>query len=61
MKNYELITELSRFPAGADISFDCLCTKDEVDEIENSDDGKNYSILKKICSVYYEMGKIMLS
>ena len=46
MKNYELIAELSKLPAGAEVVFDCLCDSKEVTIIDDSDDGEYYSIRK---------------
>lgn len=31
MKNYELIAELSKYPAGEEISFEAICTTEQVD------------------------------
>ncbi len=61
MKNYELIAELSYLPAGAEVSFECICDPSEVDVQENLDDGEVYIVSKKICSVDTENGRIMLS
>lgn len=61
MKNWELIAELSKLPAGAEVSFDCICVPREVDIQEDSDDGEVYIVSKKICSVDTQDGKIMLS
>lgn len=61
MKNYELIAELSKYPAGAEVSFGCLCDSSEVDVQEDSDDGEVYVVSKKICSVDMDNGRIMLS
>ena len=47
MRNYELIAELSKYPAGAEVSFECVCDKNEVDVIEDSDDGEVYVVNKK--------------
>ena len=60
MKNYELIAELSRYPAGAEVVFDCLCKPKEVTIIEDSDDGEYYSVRKEICSVDTQDEKILL-
>ena len=56
MKNWELIAELSKLPAGAEVVFDCLCDSKEV-----SDDGEYYSIRKSLCSVDTQDEKILLS
>lgn len=61
MKNYELIAELSKHPAGLEVSFDCLCESNEVEIQDDSDDGEVYLVSKKICSVDMENGRIMLS
>ena len=61
MKNYELIEELSKYPAGAEVSFECLCDSSEVDVQEDSDDGEVYVVSKKICSVDMDNGRVMLS
>ena len=61
MKNYELIAELSKYPAGCEVTFDCLCNSSEVEVINDSDDGDTYSVIKKICSVDEQDGRIMLS
>lgn len=61
MKNYELISELEKLPAGAEVVFDCLCDAREVTLIEDSDDGEYYSIRKSFCSVDTQDGKILLS
>ena len=61
MKNYELITELSKYPAGEEVSFECICDKNEVDIQEDSDDGEVYVVYKKICSVDLENGRVFLS
>lgn len=61
MKNYELIAELSKYPAGAEVSFECLCDSSEVDIQEDSDDGEVYVVSKKICSVDMDNGRVMLS
>lgn len=61
MKNYELISELEKLPAGAEVSFDCICEPREVDIQEDSDDGEYYAVSKKICYVEYDKEKIMLS
>lgn len=60
MKNYELIAELSKYPAGAEVSFECICDKNEVDVQEDSDDGEIYVVSKKICSVDTENGRVFL-
>ncbi len=36
MKNYELIAELSKMPAGAEVSFEAVCTANQVDVREES-------------------------
>ena len=61
MKNYELIAELSKYPAGFEVSFDCLCEPSEVEVQDDSDDGEVYLVSKKICSVDVENERIMLS
>lgn len=61
MKNYELIAELIKLPAGDEVSFDCICTQKEVDIQNDSDDGEIYIVSKKICCVDTDSGKIMLS
>lgn len=61
MKNYELIAELSKYPAGAEVSFECICNSKEVDVQEESNDEKVYVVSKKICSVDTENGRIFLS
>ena len=48
MKNYELIAELSKYPAGLEVSFDCLCEPSEVEVQDDSDDGEVYLVSKKI-------------
>ena len=61
MKNYELISELEKLPAGAEVRFDCLCDSREVDIVEDSDDGEYYSVRKEICNIEYDKDSIMLS
>ena len=61
MKNYELISALEKMPAGAEVSFDCICEPREVTVEEDSDDGEYYAVSKKICSVDFENERIMLS
>ena len=61
MKNYELIAEVSKYAAGAEVSFECICDKNEVDIQGDSDDGVDYVVSKKICSVDLENGRIFLS
>lgn len=61
MKNWELIAELSKLPASAEVSFDCICVPREVDIQEDSDDGEVYIVSKQICSVDTQDGKILLS
>lgn len=61
MKNYELIAELSKYPAGAEVSFECVCDNNEVDVREDSDDGEVYIVTKKICSVDIEDGRVFLN
>lgn len=61
MKNYELIAELSKLPAGAEVSFDCICNQNEVDIQEDTDCEEIYIVSKKICSVDLENEKIVLS
>lgn len=61
MKNYELIAELVKLPAGDEVSFDCICNAEEVDIQEDSDVGEVYIVSKKISSVDTDPGKIMLS
>ena len=61
MKNYELISELEKLPAGAEVSFDCICMPSEVDVQEDSDCGEVYCVSKKICNVDTQDGIIMLS
>ena len=61
MKNYELIAELIKLPAGAEVSFDCICIPKEVDIQEDSDEGQVYVVSKPICSVDMDNGKIMIS
>ncbi len=61
MKNYELIGELSKLPAGAEVVFDCLCNPKEVTIVEDSADGEYYSVRKEICSVDTQDEKILLS
>lgn len=61
MKNYELISELGKLPAGAEVSFDCVCESREVTVEEDSDDGEYYVVSKQIGYVEYDDGRIMLS
>ena len=61
LKNWELIAELSKLPAGAEVEFDCLCDLREVTIVEDSDDGEYYSVRKEICSVDTQDEKILLS
>ena len=61
MKNYELISELSKLPAGAEVRFESICIPNEVDIQEDSDDGEVYVVSKTICCVDEESGKILLS
>ena len=61
MKNYELISELEKLPAGAEVSFDCICEPREVTVEEDSDDGEYYVVSKKISYVEYDKDRIMLS
>ena len=61
MKNYELIAELSKYPAGLEVSFDCICEPSEVEVQDDSDDGEVYLVSKKICYVDVENERIMLS
>lgn len=61
MKNWELIAELSKLPAGSEVEFDCLCDSREVTIVEDSDDGEYYSIRKLFCSVDTQDGKILIS
>lgn len=61
MKNYELIAELIKYPAGAEIRFECPCDSNEVDVVADSDDGDIYVVSKDICSVDMENNKIKLS
>ena len=61
MKNYELIAELLKYPAGCEVTFDCLCETYEVDVINDSDDGDTYYVKNEICSVDEQDGRIMLS
>ena len=60
MKNYELISQLEKLPAGAEVSFDCICDPGEVFIEEDSDDGEYYVVSKKICCVEFDREKIML-
>lgn len=60
MKNYELIAELIKLPAGDEVSFDSICTQKEVDVQDDSDDGEIYIVSKKICYVSTDSGRIML-
>ena len=61
MKNYELISELMKLPAGYDVSFECICTQNEVDIQVDYDDGEVYVVSKIVCSVDTDNGRIMLS
>lgn len=61
MKNYELITELSKLPAGAEVVFDCLCDSKEVTIDGDTDDVEFYSVRKELCSVDTQDGKILIS
>lgn len=61
MKNYELIAELSKLPAGAEVSFACICDSNEVSIIEDSDDGEVYDVGRIINYVDTQDGKILLS
>ena len=61
MKNYELIAELSKLPAGTEVSFDCILSRQEVTIEEDSDDGEYYIASKVIDCVEYDKEKIMLS
>ena len=61
MKNYELISKLEKLPAGAEVSFDCICLPNEVDIQEDSDCEEVYIVSKKICDVDTQDGRIMLS
>lgn len=55
MKNYELIAELSKLPAGAEVSFECVCSADQVYVQDNE-----YVITRKISEVYVENERICL-
>ena len=62
MKNYELIAELSKFPAGAEVSFEATCEADQVqlqEEIERDVDV--FVVVRKISEVYMENERICLS
>ena len=61
MKNYELISELEKLPAGAEVRFDCICDAREIDVQEDSDDGEYYVVSKTICCVEFDKERIMLS
>ena len=57
MKNYELIAELSKLPAGAEVSFEAVCTMDQVDVRED----ENVFVVREISEVYTESERICLS
>lgn len=61
MKNYELISELEKLPAGAEVRIECICEQREVTIEEDSDDGEYYVVSKGICCAEYDKGMIMLS
>lgn len=61
MKNYELISKLEKLPAGAEVSFDCICLPNEVDIQEDSDCSEVYCVSKRICDVDIQDDRIMLS
>ena len=61
MKNYELISKLEKLPAGAEVSFDCICEPKEVSVENDSDNEEYYVVSKKICSVDFDNERIMLS
>lgn len=61
MKNYELMEELSKLPAGDEVSFECICLPNEVDVHEDSAYEEIYIVSKRICCVDTDNGKIMLS
>lgn len=61
MKNYELISKLEKLPAGAEVSFDCICMPNEVDVQEDSDCSEVYCVSKRICDVDFDKERIMLS
>lgn len=59
MKVYELITELSKLPAGADVEFAMLMTVDEFTKCEIVDeiDGKNNYRVKADIKEVMELNK----
>ena len=60
MKNYELISLLSKLPAGAEVCFDSICGTSEVTIEEASDDDFTCIVSKRICEVVIEGDRIML-
>lgn len=60
MRNYELIAELSKLPAGAEVSFEAVCTADQV-EIQEEPDGDLFIVTRKITETYTENERICLS
>ncbi len=60
MKNYELIAELSKMPAGAEVSFEAVCTANQVDVREESN-GDIFVVTSKISEVCMENERICLS
>lgn len=60
MKNYELIAKLSKLPAGAEVSFETVCTADQVEVQEESDEDV-FVVVREISEVYMESERICLS
>lgn len=59
MKNYELIAELSKLPAGAEVSFETFCSADQV-EIQGDLGEEVFVVTRKISEVYMENERICL-
>ena len=61
MKNYELIAELSKLPAGAEVSFEAVCEADQVELQEEIEPGEDvFVVTRKISEVYMENERICL-
>lgn len=57
MKNYELIAELSKYPAGHEVVFDSIVN---IDECIIGIDSDNSQVTKKIECVDFEENRIIL-
>lgn len=60
MKNYESIAELSKLPAGAEVSFEAVCAADQV-EVQEEPDEDVFIVTSKIFEAYMESERICLS